>query len=217
MVQHIELLDVLAAQGKLDEVKQTDQAFADRMAASPDLDETQKKVAKVSRMRMLYLTKDYATLLAEANDADFQAVATDLRFPAHLEQGELAAAAADLEAKTEGQDPLDALLLSIALRAAGDEQQAAAWQAKALPPLAAADIDHARISPLFAAPADVTVQQVTDLEIEPGTKAIVAIALAQQSPEHRAELLALGEKLNYAMRFPHYYLQSAIAALREKP
>ncbi len=62
-----------------------------------------------------------------------------------------------------------------------------------------------------------TVQQVTDLEIEPGTKAIIAIALAQQSPEHRAELLTLGEKLNYAMRFPHYYLQSAIAALREKP
>ncbi len=132
VVQHIELLDVLAAQGKLDEVKQSDAEFADRMAASPDLDETQKKVAKVSRVRMLYLTKDYATLLSEANDADFQAVATDLRFPAHLQQGELAAAAADLEARTERKDPLDALLLSTALRAAGDEQQAAAWQAKAL-------------------------------------------------------------------------------------
>ena len=72
-----------------------------------------------------------------------------------------------------------------------------------------------QITSLLKQAAEATVEKTRDVNIDPRQKAIVLIALAQQSTSHRNELLALAEKLNASRGFPHNFQEHAIAALRQ--
>ncbi len=54
------------------------------------------------------------------------------------------------------------------------------------------------------------------LQVEPRPKSILLLALAQQCPEHRAELLSLAKKFNFVRDVPYFFLQRTIKAADSK-
>jgi tetratricopeptide (TPR) repeat protein len=213
---HLRLLDVLAAQDKLAQARYFNDEYLKQLAAQGTNSENERFAARAAQCRMLYLDKSFTELLAQSQEPELASSAANLRYQCHLELGQYADAAADLESGAGQRDPTDLVRLSIGWRMAGDEPRATECRTKACERLDAGLPDGRQIAAILRAGADAKWEDIESLSIEPERKATLLIALAQQSPARQDQLLALAEKLNYARLFPRHFHERAIAALREK-
>ena len=109
----LRLLEVLAAAGKLSEVKELHAQYERQLANYPDAGAQGREAAAASEAEMLYLTQDYAGLFALAERPELADRAAGLRYQCHLETGQCGAAAADLQAGRGAPDGFDLLRLSV--------------------------------------------------------------------------------------------------------
>ena len=208
------MLQVLAGGGNLAQAEQLDERYRRELTASADAGEIERQAALASQLTVLYLKQDFAGLLTLALQPELAGSAAYFRYQCHLEMGQCAAAAADLKSQGGTLNPTDLLRLSVCARTSGDLEKAAEWQDLACAQFERGQEDQREISKLLRRAADVTVQDTRDVSADAGQKAILLIALAQQSKDHRDELLALAERLNYSRLFPYHFNRKAIEALR---
>lgn len=212
---HLRLLELLVAQGKLGDASRAHQKYVTAFKVHPEGGEGADMAQKIGWMKLHYLEPNYRRLLADAQDPTLAQLAAGLRFVAHLETGNFAEAAADLESDPNGTDAFDELYLSIGWRLFGDSAKADEWQEKARRRLAEGLVYEQNIASLLEHPTNVSWDEIDELQTDFGQKAAVLVALAQQSPDKREKLLALAEKLNCERKFPYHFLNRVIEKMRQ--
>ncbi len=214
LILHLQLLEVLAARDKLSKAREHNVDFQRDITALPNSGENGKQAIQTSQVTMQYLDQDFAELLAFAQKPELPDWAAYLRYQCHLELGQYDAAAVDLQSKGGAPDGFDLLRLSVGARMSGDAQKAAEWQGQVCDQFDQGLEEQRRVSSLLKRAANVTLEETRDVNVDPRQKAILLIALAQQSTSHRGELLALAEKLNSSRLFPYHFQRRAIAAVQ---
>jgi tetratricopeptide (TPR) repeat protein len=212
---HVQLLHVLAAEGLFHQSEQAQRDYETRLRA---LRSNQQAVdaIQVSSVTLLYEQQKFSEMLARANSTGANAITAQARFCANLELGRLEDAAASVTTEDPESFGERALCLSIAWRARKDDKQAAQWQAKARKALDEGANDDRAMAGFLDALPKVDMAAAQSLQIEPGPKSVLLLALAQQCPEHRAELLSLATKLNFVRDVPYFFLQRTIKATDSK-
>ncbi|REK09484.1 MAG: hypothetical protein DWQ37_18815 [Planctomycetota bacterium] len=212
LVPHLELLAVLAAQGRMNDVRHASEEYVQGFAMMGENGPNAREAIALSEYTAAYLTSDFAAVLAASDRPELAKYAANLRYQANLELGRYDRAAEALQADDGGADAMDSLQLSVAYRAAGDHAGAAYWQNRACSQLDDGRREEVAIAEMLRRASELNMDETRNLALVPRQKVTALIALAQQSPKHREELLKLATRLNYSRIFPHHFNERMIAA-----
>ena len=126
------------------------------------------------------------------------------------DKGRLLDAHAYLEGKLRCDiQPYDALAIALACRAGGNEAEAAAWEARALPQLTSLDdIDVAR---LLAGDRRGVADEALDLALPPWRKAVVLALVSLADEPHRVRLLEQAVRLQARPIFPRRLIEEMLS------
>ncbi len=130
-------------------------------------------------------------------------------FQALVELGRLQEAAAALQAPRA--TPFDLLALSVAWKQAGNDTQAYSCRDHAIQLLAKGRIEHMAMAEILQRTQAVPLDEIMDLSLSPGEKALLLTALAQRFPQGNAELLAAARRLNFMPQFPFHLINRVTA------
>ncbi|MBL7223000.1 MAG: tetratricopeptide repeat protein [Candidatus Brocadiae bacterium] len=209
--QHHRALQLLVAKGNgkaaLDAHNRFAKAVKEKMPGDP------QQFALLSRMALHTLQGECAAALPLAAKLRNKALARVSGFNLHVELGQLAAAA-----KLVGEEPTanQCLILHVAHLAKGNAAQAKAWRDKAIPLYKKGGGQERRVAAFLAKGNGITDKDMANFEAPFPDKLPALVAAAAACPAQRDKLLALAEKLNVGIHFPHRFIQSAIAAARKK-
>ncbi len=204
------LIDALAAQGKNADALKIAASYARAAAQLPPEERTQ--LHATVRRHALYATGDFAALEKDAAP-DRTPAGRRALLQALIEQGR-AAEAVKLQPLTAAnvEDALHCLLVSLALRQAGDAATADAWLERGVQLLSASSKAEQNFARILRDSAPPNPAELAALKTDTMGKAIVLATLAAQHPEQRAELHALVRKLPLARTYPYHFLQRLTAA-----
>ena len=211
LILQLRLLQVLTAAGKAAEAVEAQAVFETRLRSS-NSDPQAASALEISHLLLLYHRQQFSEMLQQAVAAAPSSATKMAQFYANLELGHLDDAATVLTNLGDESIADEALVLSIAYRAKKDAKHAAQWQAKARNGFYAGSKENRTEARLLDALPQVDLSVAKFVMIDPSNKTILLLALAQQSPSERAELLKLAKKLNFERTAPYYFLQRTIAA-----
>lgn len=213
-----QLLVVLAAADKLGEAEQALADFNHRLTTA---DPSQAAaMTRQLRDRLLYVQGDFAGLLADT--------AAEAASDAEADESALARYWAKFELRQVIQPPLGVnpvpsehqgyslLCQSLAWVERGDAAAAADARVRAIDEFRVGGFDDRQIAALLARGDDWTDHDLDNLPLDPTQKCIVLVAMAQESGERAAPLLALAEKLNFERHFPYHFVRRTIERLRRR-
>jgi hypothetical protein len=208
---HNDLMEVLTAAGKDDKAGEVHKKLEEK---SKELGlEPQLQFGLHSQLHLSYLRgklDEMRAALPSIRDPNLKA-ATE--FQTRLESGELENLAVGNAGRGD-QPAFFELLLSLACSRKGNAELAAAARQRAITALAAAGTEQRQAAELLKQGRSLDVKAAESILLEPDDKAILLTALAETCPEKKEPLLALAEKLNYRLGFPHRFLKQTIAAMR---
>ncbi len=110
---------------------------------------------------------------------------------------------------------IDLVVLSLAWSERGDDAAAERWWNAAVEKLAAGAIEDRHFAALLERPGQVGLEEFNEYATERTTKAALAVAVAERSPEGRRDLKAHAAKLNVPGPSPYRFLKRRIEALAE--
>jgi tetratricopeptide (TPR) repeat protein len=196
---NILLCDVLAAAGKNEAAMKACEAFEKAVADS------NQNPGIGFRTRVLYSIGDFEALAKLTASEQSEGAQTGY-FEAMVEQGKLneALSVSPIDAP-ESRNPFHFIALSIALKAASDEEKAAACMKRAIDLLGFRP-DYARMAEFLKQPGPVRLMDVLDVPLTPKFKAIVMVALAQKYPLLGKDFLAAARRLNVDRSYPYHML-----------
>lgn len=204
------LIDALVAQGKNADAAKVSADYA--RAAAPLPPDDRAAVVAIVRRHALYATADFAALEKDAAP-DRTPAGRRALLQALIEQGR-ATEAVRLQplATATSDDALHCLVVSLALRQAGNRAAADEWRERGVQFLSEgprAQQDFARLL-RDTAPPDLAA--LAALKTDTMGKAIVLAALAAQHPAQRAPLCELVRKMPLARTYPYHFIQRLTAA-----
>jgi tetratricopeptide (TPR) repeat protein len=208
------LLRVLVADGRVEEANKAHQQFAQRAGGGGGPDDADLSLQ--SEMALCYLTGDLEGWLSRAEKLSSPDSINTVAALAHLELGHLEEAAKELGEDPSEHSGFSALLFSLAWKQKGNRAEADRWRQAAIKLFAAASPDDALVAGLLAQGDQVDVDEVDELSLQRGSKALVLVALADASPTHRQELLDRAETLNTLGAFPYQFLKRTIETMRSE-
>jgi tetratricopeptide (TPR) repeat protein len=194
------LCEVLAVQRKSEEARA---AYADWEARIPAAARSGDNLQALRQW--LQFTLGELRALEEALATAPDRVQPDLRLHVLLALGRPADVVRDSELAKRLEEPSNALAASVAFACSGDEDEARIWRERACAGFDRKDADRQRAAALLRSPVPPTREQIDEIVLDVGYKALLLAALARQHPERGAELAAEAERLNVS-RFPFYYL-----------
>jgi tetratricopeptide (TPR) repeat protein len=206
------LMRVLAAQERLDDMSRLNELY--RRDATPNIPpELQATAFGGLDFLSRYLRKDFDEILAHADQAPPELVTS--KYCALLELGRLEEAETAIKSLPDPfaiNNAFHELCLSIAWRQRGNATRADFWRSLAGEHLVASDSDGKVIDNLLNHASTLTEVDIQQFTTTTNQKAIILVALAQKFPEQKQQLLALAKKLNFALDFPHHFIERAIEA-----
>lgn len=122
----------------------------------------------------------------------------------------------DLGASRQALDPLfkekpdAALLLSVVFRDAGNAQEADQLLSLAVELMQAGGSRQRRAASWLSGKSQPEPEEVLRIALDPGTKAIVLVAMGCRYPEHKDSYFQLARTLNFDRRFPYMVIRSLI-------
>jgi tetratricopeptide (TPR) repeat protein len=211
--RHAQLLEVLAAKGDLAATRREHDTYAARLREKAP-EEAEEWVCH-SKIALLRQERRFGPMIEAIDQLADPAPAEGLRLEGYLGMGRPDKAGEEL-----GEDPQQhryaALLTALGYSINADSKNAGLWYDRARHSFAGGAESDARTAALLDPDRPLAMDEVRDLAAEATPKATVLVALADQRPAHRAELLALAEKLNAAPWFPHDFLKKAIKTIRSR-
>ncbi len=211
---HEKLLSVLAAQGRIAEARSASDEYHRRLSDAGGTEEFWHRALVFEQLRLTYLEGDFDAFLKLSDDPIVAEWAAYVRYQGHLEKELYDAAAADLSQNNGTVNGFDSLPLAIGWRLAGDGIKSAEWWDKAIAQLERGATEHRYVATLLRKAPDISDDELRTLSVDAQHKALILIALAQQTRVRRDSLLTLAEKLNYLPGFPHHFIARAISAIR---
>jgi hypothetical protein len=137
------------------------------------------------------------------------------RFAALVELGRLREAAEMLKPQAPGSaDPYGLLILSVAWKQAGNEEQASGTRAEAVKAMAMDRPESAIAAGWLAGGRAVSVEDAQDLAMTPDRKRMLLVALAEVYPENSAGMLAAARHLNTDRTFPYHLINRLTESAR---
>lgn len=174
----------------------------------------QPDLERLARIALLIEEGNYTTAVAECGNLHSKPAADSMAFLAYLEADEIDAAAARLQQLGSAPGGHNILLLSIGYGLAGREDKARTWRDKAREQFASSIRHYQVAAELLGRVPDVDAAAARDLDLAPGDKPVLLVALAQCCPDAREELLPLAEKLNYRLDATARFLRRAIEKMK---
>jgi hypothetical protein len=205
---HEQSLQVAVAEGDPEKARRLHNEYAAKVRAMQ-----QPVLALRSRIVLNYLLGNlngFRDACAELHQLLGTAEEDTDRFAIFLETGELERAEEVLESEGRLQTGKYALLLSFAWDERGDATKSAAWRERAVEAFQTAAEEEKRIARALQLGDTVRMEDIEDIVGPRDTMAVTLVALAEQSPALRRQLLAKAEKLNIVSRFPYQFLKRAI-------
>ena len=204
----ISLCDVLASAGHAEQARDALQQFEQR-AASLNFPGTAAAMKGV-RMTILYEIGDFDGLSAALADT---AIPTPAAYQALVlvTTGQPDAAAKAVALAKLGDEPWEAMQLSLAFARNGQPGEAARWRARAVQSLRQQGPDETAAADCIEAKALPSLAQLSRLELMPDQKVVLLAALIQRFPEGGAALKPLIAKLNVSHTPPYQLIQRVVA------
>lgn len=203
------LIDLLASRGAKEEIAKTVTAFQRSVAALPPSDRT--TLAGLVRRYGLYAIGDFSALEKDAA-SDRSPAGRQSLVIALIEQGRAAEAVKVRPLSTmTAEDDWQCLVVSLALRQAGDTAAADAWLERGAQWLEEGNSTEQQCARLLRAATAPDLAEVAALKTFSTTKAIVLAALAARHPAPRRDLHKLLRQLPLPRAFPHSFLQRLAA------
>lgn len=189
------LIDLLAAEGKKADAERVVASFSRAISKLPPAENYQ--FGAILRRYAFYSTGDFAALEKDAAP-DRTPAGRRALFQALIEQGRVAEAVKlqPLDA-TKPDDAMHCLMVSVALRQAGEGAAADAWLDRGTQFLAESARSEMNFAELLRSPGPPDVAGLAAMKTDTFAKAILLAALASRHPAQRAELHALARKLSY--------------------
>ena len=204
------LIEGLAAQGRDADALKVVGEFA-RAAAKVPPSESAQFLALVRRYAF-YATGDFAALekdsLPDRSPAGRRAL-----FQALIEEGRVTAAVKMQPLDSaKPEDAMHCLVVSVALRQAGDATAADAWLERGAQFMDESSRSETAFAGLVRSAAPPDVAAVAAIKTDSMAKAILLATLAAKHPAQRAELNAIARRLSYPRVYPYHLLQRLSAA-----
>jgi tetratricopeptide (TPR) repeat protein len=108
------------------------------------------------------------------------------------------------------EEPFNALAMSLALRLAGMDDQAARWRDRACAMLDTLTSDTRHAAAVLRAKSPVPLQDLDHVLLDPQAKALLLAVLAEQFPANRASYQALARRFNIRREPPYHLVERAI-------
>jgi hypothetical protein len=211
----LQLLEALAAQHDWQGAENAEHEFIARITGAGG-SPASAMASEAFTLLMLYQQGRFNELLAQSQNAQLKPVGVVGRFYANLELGRLDDAEHAISDEDSNKDGVKLLSLSIAWRDKGDQAKAAKFQAAAIEALKPYE-EGRRVADLLADGPKADWNKVRAAALDPGAKSLVCVALAQQSPEHRAELATLADKLSFRPTYGQHFVKRVATELLKTP
>lgn len=212
IADHEQLLAVLVAAGKADQVQQAVTSFNQQATVS----DPQQAPALARRLRnaLLYLEGNFQGLLAATDPPADAAEAALPRYWAQFELRQVVKPPPGLSPIQAEHDGYSLLCQALAWAEKGDAASAAEVKSQALDQFRAGRYDDRRVADILAKGGDWTEQDLDNLPLNPTHKCIVLVTMAESSADRAGPLLDLADKLNFERQFPYHFLKRTIERLR---
>jgi Flp pilus assembly protein TadD len=211
IVAQKQLLETLCAAGKDDQAGTVHEAYAQK---AREFASDKFQLGLQSQLQLHYLRGRFDEFQAAARQLHDAREAAEAQFAAALELGAIENVAPPPNALRALERGRWELLLSLAWSGMSDADRSAAARDRAIAVLSSGGRSEREAAEYLKQGTPLAAGTAEKLSLEPETKAVLLVALAELCPGEKAGLLALAEKLNYRRSFPHRFLSRRIAALR---
>jgi hypothetical protein len=178
-------------------------------------DPTVSQLALRGKISLLYLKGDLEGILEESKAFNLSPeLSSAYAYMAHLELGHVSDAESSLTANPDGKIPEESMLLMfLAWSKQKNRERADDWRHKAIEKFRKGQDEFRPVADMLEK-GKADLDELADMPLQARQKSVVLTALAELDKEHRKELLALAEKLDFDTYFPHRFLRKIIEKMK---